>query len=131
MPENLISINEDRLQVQIPDATKQKIGFGNAPCDPRKTFPMAIKVFTGVDRGVWPIRWETEGEFNFNANALPGAQLYTSKVTYSGIRTTQASQTVPYSQKSAYTAMGCEETANAQVRFEAPAGASEIQCTAA
>jgi len=131
VPANLVSVHEDRIQVQIPDATKQKIGFGNAPCEPRKTFPMTINVFGGVERGYWPITWTSEREFGFNANALPGAQLYDLKVTYDGVRTTQALQAQSYSQKSGYVAMGCEETTSASVRFEAPANAQEVQCSVA
>jgi hypothetical protein len=130
VPANLVSIREDRLEVQIPDVTKQKIGFGNQPCDPRKTFPMEVKVFGGVRRGIWPISWTSQREYDFNANALPGPQLYTLKVTYSGARQTQALQTQNYTQKSGYVAMGCEETTSTSVRFQAPANAQEIQCSA-
>jgi hypothetical protein len=131
VPPNLVSVREDRVEVQIPDSTKHKIGFGNLPCDPRKTFPISIKVFDTEAKGFWPIQWSSEREFDFNANALPGAQLFDVKVGYSGTRSTQALQAVSYSQKSGWIGAGCEETNNASVRYEAPAGATEIQCAAA
>ncbi|MCP3414207.1 hypothetical protein NLM16_08855 [Bradyrhizobium brasilense] len=131
IPENLISLQEDRIQVQLPDAVKAKIGFGNNVCDPRKTFPIGLTVYYSVDRGFWPITWSSEKEMKFNANALPGADLYDLAVKYSGARTTSPLVSHPFSARSGYTAMGCEQNTSAAVRFELPAGAQEIQCSAA
>ncbi|UCI19917.1 hypothetical protein FJ970_02795 [Mesorhizobium sp. B2-1-8] len=131
IPDDLISVQEDRIQVQIPDALKEKIGFGNKACDPRKTFQIAIMVFYSIQRGYWPISWSSEKEMKFNANALPGADLYDLKVTYSGTRTTNPLVSHTFSARSGYAAMGCEQTTSAAATYQLPQGAQEIQCSAA
>jgi hypothetical protein len=131
IPENLMSVQEDRIQIQLPDSLKEKIGFGNKACDPRKTFPIAMIVFYSVNRGFWPVSWSSEKEMKFNANALPGADLYDIKVKYSGVRTTTPIVSHPFSARSGYAAMGCEQTTTAAATYQMPEGAQEIQCSAA
>ncbi|MET4493546.1 hypothetical protein [Bradyrhizobium sp. LA7.1] len=131
IPENLMSVREDRIQIQLPDALKGKIGFGNKACDPRKTFPITMIVFYSVNQGFWPISWSSAKEMKFNANALPGVDLYDLKVKYSGIRTTTPIVSHPFSARSGYAAMGCEQTTTAAATYQLPEGAQEIQCSAA
>jgi hypothetical protein len=131
IPDALISLQEDRIQLQIPDAIKTKIGFGNKACDPRKTFPIAMTVYYAANRGIWPISWSSEKQMKFNSNALPGADLYDVKVTYSGTRTSAPLVSHTFTARSGYTNMGCEQTTSASTRFEMPAAAQQIQCSAA
>ncbi|KSV76035.1 hypothetical protein N185_16435 [Sinorhizobium sp. GW3] len=131
LPASSLSVQEDRIAVQIPEAVKQKVGFGNSPCNPRETFPIELEVFYSITRGYWPIRWRAERSMKFNANALPGAQFYDVKLTYSATKDTTSLVDQSYGLRSGYKNMGCEETTSAAVRFEAPSNATEIQCATA
>ncbi|WP_156384837.1 hypothetical protein [Rhizobium sp. Leaf453] len=131
LPSESLSVQEDRIAIQIPDKVKQKIGFGNGPCNPRSTFPIELEVFYSIPRGLWPIKWNAEKSMKFNANALPGAQFYDVRLTYNGTKTTTSLVDQSYSLRSGYKNMGCEETTSASARFEAPANATEIQCNTA
>src|SRR5882724_9558694 len=50
-----VSAQEDRIHVQLPEAVKQRIGYGANPCSPRPTFSIAIRVFYGKKAGFWPL----------------------------------------------------------------------------
>lgn len=126
----LVSVQEDRLQVQLSEQVKKRLGFGNAPCNPRKSFPVAVKVFYGKQKGYWPLRWTSEASTDFNANALPGAELYDVDMEYDGVRTTNSMRTESFTTASGNVTVGCEESASTTHAFQAPANATELNCGA-
>lgn len=109
---------------------KKVIGFGNAPCSPRKTFPVSVQVFYGKSNGIWPFRWTTETSTSFNANALPGSELYDVEVDYDGLRTTNSMRAENFNTTSGNVAVGCEESAGTVHAFQAPSNATELNCSA-
>ncbi|SEP09314.1 hypothetical protein SAMN02799625_04646 [Methylobacterium sp. UNC300MFChir4.1] len=131
IPEQSISAQQDRIKVQLPDEVKKKIGFNSNACSPRPTFPVDIIVQFGKNSGIWPISWKKSQEAKFHANALAGAELYDVQVSYSANRTTSPLVSHSFNARSGYTAMGCEQTTSATVRFDLPPGSQEISCSAA
>jgi hypothetical protein len=130
IPGDMISLQEDRILLQIPDPVKSRLGFGNNVCEPRRTFSIMINVYYGVDRGFWPVSWTSEKEMKFNANALPGAEIFNLKVSFNGNRTASPLVQHAFSARSGSVNMGCEQSTSASARFEFPSGAQEIQCSA-
>jgi len=128
LPDQNISVRDDRILLQLPSDVKNRIEFGNLPCSPRKTFPMRMQVFFGKTRGIWPIMWTGEDDATFTANALPGADLFTISVTVEGIRRTNSTRQESYSSRSGQVTFQCEETRNAAAVVNLPEGAREIQC---
>lgn len=126
-----VSVQDDRVQVQIPDPLKKTIGFGNSPCNPRTTFPVSIDVYYAIPKGFWPIEWNSEKEVGFNANALAGSDRFDVVVTEDGSRTNVSQRVDTFTQVSGNVTVGCEEGGNGAVRYDMPANASEINCSAA
>ncbi|MDU0923283.1 hypothetical protein RXR22_23960 [Raoultella ornithinolytica] len=129
LDDKFVSVQQDRIQVQIPDDIKAKIGFGSGACNPRMTFTVDVQVFYGIRRffGLWT----SEHTTTFHSNALAGAQVYTAMVTYSGSRTdvTDISQT--FTTSSGSVEVGCEKSGSTSVQYQLPTNATTINCTAA
>jgi hypothetical protein len=128
--DKFVSVQEDRIQVQIPDPLKTKVGFGSNPCNPRKTFPVELDVFYGKPRGFSPITWTSEGSVSFQANTLAGKDRFDVSVMETGSRTTVSQRTEHFVARSGVVRVGCEEGNNGAARFEAPTNATQINCSA-
>jgi hypothetical protein len=124
-----VSVQQDRIQVQIPDDVKAKVGFGSGVCNPRMTFPVDVQVFYGV-KGFLGL-WTTERTTTFHSNALAGAQVYTATATYNGSRSDITQITQPFTARSGSVNVGCEAGGSTSVQHQLPANATEINCTAA
>ncbi len=126
--DNFVSVQNDRVQIQIPDNIKKQVGFSSSPCNPRQTFGMDIEVFYSGSSffGLF----HPEQSTSFHVNALAGSQLYTLAVAYSGVRTHTNRVAQPFSASSGSVNVGCEQGGSTSVSYTLPADASEINCTA-
>ena len=128
VPDNFVSVQNDQIQIQIPDTVKQQIGFSSSPCNPRRTFGIDLQVFYSGSSffGLF----HPEQSTSFHVNALAGLQLYTLAVSYNGVRTTTSPSQQPFSKQSGEVDVGCEQGGSTSVSYTLPADAFEINCTA-
>lgn len=108
----------DRVNIQIPDAVKQKISFANKPCDPRKTF--LIEVAVHYKREIaFSMGWESTA--NLTTKALAGRVAFEVTVIGQGRRTYTKPEPIAFATRSPYTSVGCNNAANTAVNFQMPA----------
>ena len=125
-----ISVQEDRIEVQLPNDLKEKINLKGGFCKPRQSFPIGVTVFYSQKRGVWPFTWRTEREMHFNANAVAEIIKFEYRVDFDGARSDKELVAQSFENQSGSVSAGCTETANANAVFNAPEGAVELNCTA-
>jgi hypothetical protein len=131
IPNQNISVQEDRVQISLPDSIKQKIGFRTDYCLPPTSFAVSMQTFY-VTRASFifiPINKNTSE--TFNAFALRSPDIFTAKVRLNGIVRTISTQSSQFSAKSASVSYGCEESNSGSVAYTVPDGATEINCTVA
>jgi hypothetical protein len=126
--ENFISVQNDRVQIQIPDNIKKEVGFSSSPCAPRQTFGIDIEVF--YSGSTFFGLFHPEQTVLFHVNALAGSQLYTLAVAYTGVRTDVTQKAEPFAAQSGSVNVGCEDGGSTSVAYTLPLSATEINCTA-
>jgi hypothetical protein len=130
VPANLITVKDDHVLVEIPAAERDAIQYGRMPCEPRETFAVLLTVYATQTHGVWPVAWKTQILSNFELHALPSPKNFEITASYDFTRVVTASRTETYSEKSPYVLAGCDEKVSTSVRFDAPAGATDVTCSA-
>jgi|GEM_PF-6525235 len=130
IPSTFVSVQSDRLQIKLPEDIKKKIGFGFSPCDTRKAFQVEATIYYGVDNGIfWPFTSTGERNVTFSGFTLPDPDVFDVTVSYNGTRTTHSSNIESFSVQSGEVKVGCEEGGGGTARFEAPANATELNCS--
>jgi hypothetical protein len=130
VPAKSITTKADHVFVGIPTAERDAIAYGRMPCDPRETFAVLLTAYASQSHGVWPIAWKTEITTNFQLHALPSPKNFEITASYDFARAVTSTKTETYSEKSPYMLAECDEKVSTSVRFDAPAGATDITCSA-
>ncbi|GAA6176443.1 hypothetical protein [Sulfitobacter pacificus] len=130
IPENAVSVQQDRIHVQVPDHLKERLGIENSPCNPRKTFPITITTFYVKKRGWGILGWNEEKTVSFNANALVAPEAYDVEISYSGTRSSTVWDAGSHETSPQYKSMGCEDNTSASARYAVPEGSRRLQCSA-
>lgn len=125
-----LSVREDRIDIQVPEALKQQLGIDDTPCNPRRSFPVELTVYYSVKHPWWTFKRMEEKSVAFNANALPGADRYDVRIDYRGTRSTTTWDRKTFRTDPQYRSMGCENSTGASAKFEAPKGSRALTCMA-
>jgi hypothetical protein len=127
--QKFVSVQQDRIQIQLPATLKAAAGIGSGPCSPRRALRISADVYYAVPKGIWPIDWNSEQQVNFTANTILGADQFDVTVLVGGTQTTVAHQRNSFTSSSQYVSVGCEEQGNGAATYTFPADAEEINCT--
>lgn len=130
IPKGNISIQENRIQIVLPEAIKAKVGFTDDYCKPPSSFAASMQVFYKTTRKLLFIPIKRETSVTFNAFALAGKESYVATTDYSGTLTTKTDETKTFSTKSGQVTYGCEENNSGGVSYTLPDGAAQVQCAA-
>lgn len=130
LPDDNLAIQEDRIQVRIPEEIKQRIGFGDDKCAKQSTFGASIKVFYKTRRSFMFIPFNRETSVTYNAFALTGPERFVMKGELNGIIKKTTDEPATFSTRSGQVTYGCEENNSGAAIATLPDGAKEVNCTA-
>jgi hypothetical protein len=128
IPDSQVSVQQDRVQILLPDALKSASGLKAGACAARKPMSVSIDVFYNVNKGFWIVPWNSEQETTFNANTIVGQDRFDVTLLIDGIRTTHAQQTNSFSTKPKYSSVGCGQSQSDGDSFVLPPDATQINC---
>lgn len=128
VPSANISVQEDRVQVILPEAIKAKVGLRENYCAPRASFPVSLQSFFKTDRSFIFIDLGKETSITYNAFALPSPEVFLANVSFSGVTRSQSDSTESFKNKSGEVTVGCEEDRGGTVSVTLPDRAKEVTC---
>ena len=130
IPDKDIAVQQDRVQVIIPDDIKKKIGFTASYCDPPNSFSAKITAFYQTTSSFLFIPSHEDTSVTFNAFALNAPDNFVANVKYSGVTSVNQLQDQTFSTSSAQVTYGCEENNSGGVSVNLPPEAQQINCNA-
>lgn len=130
IPEKNISVQEDRVQVMLPAAIKEKIGFRQDHCSPPRPFSVSMTVLFRATKHFLLVPIGKDVESTFNAFALTEPDTVIATVLTSGVSRTEANKSMTFSQRGSYASVGCEEGQSGTAVANLSDKATEIACTA-
>lgn len=130
VPDKNISVQEDRVQVLLPQAVKDKIGFRLDSCMPPRPFSVSMTVFFRSTKHFLLVPFGKDVESTFNAFALTEPDAVVATVLTSGVSRTEANQAMTFSQRGSYASVGCEEGQSGSAVANLSDKATEIACSA-
>lgn len=129
IPSQFIGAFYDRVNIQIPDALKQKIRFDNRPCEPRKTFHIEVAVHY-LKPWISLTKWGSENTVTLSMNSLSGRVLYDVRMRAAATRSFLVPEPAAFSNRSAYISVGCESSASTTVSWNIPKDAQQLNGSA-
>lgn len=131
LPDKLISAQQDRILVELPPGLKQRLKLENKPCDPSRSFQVALTVYYH-DGSL--LRWFNPryqgNEVHLTGRALPGNPTLTVEIQVEGERTREVPQTFTFEKESHSVSVGCEKSKSKSLSWPAPEGARQIDAKA-
>jgi hypothetical protein len=129
-PSASVKVNDDRLDVTLPDEVKTSVQFAPSSCDHRASFSLRIRSAYALRHGFWPIVWHTQVLTSADLYVLPTPVIYTAKILASAERTSMSATSVKFRERSAMTQGECEQTGKVEVVVSLPEGAKDTVCAA-
>ena len=130
VPAEKVSVQEDRVQVVLPQTVKEKIGFRQSTCAPPTPFAANMTVYFRTENRFMFFPGK-DIETTFNAFALAEPDAIMAKVNYSGLTHTVVDRVESFTQPGSYATVGCTDNNNGAAVANLPANATEIKCNAA
>lgn len=130
VPDTNVSVQEDRVQVVLPQDIKSKIEFRGNFCDPPSPFSATMTIFYKTNKHILFVPIGKEAQVPFTAFSMPGPDAVLAKVTYSGMQHSADDVTQQFQAVASQVNFGCESSQPGNIAFTAPIGATQINCNA-
>lgn len=130
IPPDQMSIQDDRVQIIIPENLKLQVGFGSNRCSKRQAFRTTIQVFYKTPKSFMFIPYNKETSVTYTSFALEGLEKFLLKSELNGIVTNTSDEQLNFSTKSGEVTYECEANNSGSVSFQLPDGAKEVNCNA-
>jgi hypothetical protein len=130
-PASAVTVKEDRIEANLPEAVKNAVHFAPPACLPRPGFGLRAHFIFADRHGYWPLVWHTQSESNVDTFALPTPTIYSAAVTTSSQVSATTSSVENFQERSSVANVDCEQTKKVEVSVTLPAGAEDPKCSAA
>ncbi|WP_369789581.1 hypothetical protein [Rouxiella sp. WC2420] len=124
-----LSIQEDRLQITLPEEIKKKLSFSATPCSPRKPYVVSMDVFYGEKSGFWPFNKYIEKKVTFNSRSLVAAEQLEFYVSKDVVTNVENNKSIHLVVPGNYYEVGCEESKSGQIFYNLPENARNVNCS--
>jgi hypothetical protein len=131
LPASDVVVQDDRIDVTLPDAVKAAVHFAPPPCLSRPSFGLRIRSVYAEAFGRWPIIWRSQVVSNVDFYALPTPVFYSATITANAETTSANSTSVDFRQRASLTVADCERTASSDILLPLPGNARDVTCSAA
>lgn len=131
LPDDFVSAQQDRILVELPPGLKQRLKLENKPCDPSRSFQVALTAYYH-DGSLWNRlnpRYQGE-EVRLTGRALPGNPALAVDIRVEGERMREVPQTFTFEKESDSVSVGCEKSKSKSLSWTAPEGARQIDAKA-
>jgi hypothetical protein len=127
IPAHLVAVLQDRVQVRLPDALRDRLHLRNEPCLPRRPFPVELTVYYRKPNWLFPDSWlPSQRRVPLYGQALPSGRGVEITARLFGTRLQTVEEVRPISAPPSGVNVGCEGGANASASFQLPEGAYEV-----
>ena len=128
---DLVSAQQDRILVELPASLKQRLKLENKPCDPSKSFQVALTAFYHDGSIFSRINPFYKGdEVRLTGRALAGNPVFAVDILMEGERSSKVAQRFTFEKESSSVSVGCEDSSSTSLSWEAPAGARQLDAKA-
>jgi hypothetical protein len=134
IPESNITVVQGRVSIELPQTIRDRIRLANSPCAPARSFEVKATVFYLSKGGFLSSLWRLMSwadRASLSGRAVPGVSRFRVSVSASGTSTEDKGEGKSFSTSSGQLNFGCEETKATAVNYNAPAGARDLNATAA
>ncbi len=130
LPVENVSVQQDRVQVIIPDELKTKIGFGRSACEKQAPFSSSIQVFYKTSKSFLFIPYNKETSVTYNAFSLSRGEKFVLKTELNGTVKKTTDEPAEFAVSSGEVTYQCEDGNSGAVSYRLPDQAKEINCFA-
>ena len=130
-PASTVTVKDDRIEAELPEAVKSAVHFAPPPCTSRPGFGLRAHFIFADRHGYWPLVWHTQSEHNIDLFAMPTPTMYSAEITTSSQVSATTSSVEDFAERSSVANVDCEQTKTVEVSVALPAAAQDAKCSAA